>query len=357
MSRRTKRPCRWVLASMLLLAGPGWAEETLPDVVASIAPLHGLAAMITDPTKPPRLLIPPGSSPHSYNLRPSDRLTVRRADLVVWLGRDFEQMLNNSVAAANGTEILSIMELGDLTLLAAREGSAWPGTSTGERSEPTGSGAQSQPAHGTHHSHHPPATHEARDEGQDSHRHGARGIDPHVWLDPSNAKVILRALSAHLSRIDPARSAAYASRRDAALARIDRLDARLAERLEPVAGVPYLVFHDAYHYFERRYGLTPVGSVLLAPNRRPSAARLAALRTRIKETGAKCLFHEPQFSPSIAGALTRGLDVKTGSLDPLGVDIDPGVDAYVALLEGLADDLLACLDRSPDDQPLQHGAD
>lgn len=166
----------------------------------------------------------------------------------------------------------------------------------------------------------------------------------HIWLDADNARAIVRAAVAALDEADPGRAALYRSNGEHAEARIDTLDQVLRSELTPLAGRPYVVFHDAYRYLERRYGLTPVGSITPNPERQPSAQRIAAIRKKIVDNNALCIFSEPQFEPSIVKTLIEGMSTKVGVLDADGgVGIAPGPDAYFTIMRNLGDSLKGCL--------------
>ena len=183
---------------------------------------------------------------------------------------------------------------------------------------------------------------EESEHGEHSHEHG--GFDMHIWLDADNARAIVRAAVAALDEADPGHAALYRSNGEHAEARIDALDQALRSELTPLAGRPYVVFHDAYRYLERRYGLTPVGSITPNPERQPSAQRIAAIRKKIVDNNALCIFSEPQFEPSIVKTLIEGMSTKVGVLDADGgVGIAPGPDAYFTIMRNLGDSLKGCL--------------
>ncbi len=236
------------------MAAPRAAEA--PTVVVSIAPIHALAAQVMAGTGTPRLLLPAGTSPHTTALRPSDALALSRARLVIWVGPMLEMALAKPIAAlARDATVLRLAGARGVRLLPTREGGAW---------EP--------------------------DADEPAHEHTGKGdldIDPHVWLDPDNAAAMVRAIAEALARIDPANAKLYAANAATATGRIVALDAVLAKRLAPVKRVPFVVFHDAYQYFERHYGLTAVGSVTIAPDRIPGAKRLLALRLKIQENSRR----------------------------------------------------------------------
>ena len=167
--------------------------------------------------------------------------------------------------------------------------------------------------------------------------------DGHLFLDPANAKAMARSIAATLVRADAANAARYEANAASLLTRLDALDAELRAILVPARERPYLVFHDAYQYFEKRYGLEAAGSITVTPDRRPGARRLAALRKRVASVEALCVFSEPQFEPSLVETVSEGTKARTGVLDPLGADLTPGPDAYFAMMRNLAKAFAGCL--------------
>jgi len=297
--------------------------DTGPAVVVSIAPIHSLVTMVMDGVATPRLLLPQGASPHAYALRPSDARALARARLVIWVGPALESFLEKPLASlvARG-EIMGLMAAPGLILHQVRRGGAWPGHSS------SNAHASRDADHGNH---------------GDGHPGEAGGHDPHIWLDPRNGIAMVQAIAGALARLDPPRAARYRDNARRARARLASLDRTLAARLEPVRGRPYVVFHDAYRYFEARYGLNAVGSIVVAADRRPGIKRLKEIRGRLRETGAACVFAEPQFSPRIAATVVEDSGARIGVLDPLGSGLAPGPGQYSSLLNSLADDLVRCL--------------
>jgi zinc transport system substrate-binding protein len=266
-------------------------------VLVTVKPVHSLVAGIMAGVGEPALLLPAGATPHSYSLRPSDARKLARADLVIRVGPALESFLAKPLAnIARRARVVTLMVDAHLTLL-----------------------------RGSHDD------------------HGAHEADPHIWLDPGNTRRIVSHVSAVLARADPDNGPRYSANSKKVLARIDRLDAAIAGALKPVRRTPYIVFHDGYQYFERRYGLTHVAAITLSPDRTPGARRLQQIRGIIRAKGARCVFTEPQFSPSLAHALTRGTDTRIATLDPLGDAIPPGPDAWFKMMRGLAASLRACL--------------
>jgi len=306
---------RFLLAAAFVLAatGPSRAADA-PRVVASIGPIGSLTAAVMRGVGSPTVLLPAGASPHAYALRPSEARALASADLVLWVGEALEAFLEEPLQSlARPETVVELAEADGLTLYPARKGGVWE------------------------------ADHDDEHDGNDSHDHGHGhgGIDPHFWLDPRNAAVLVDRIADALAKRDPARADAYRANAVAAKADIAALDARLAADLRPLRGRPYVVFHDAYQYLERRYDLAPVGAVSIGPERSPGARRLAHLRDTIAERGAVCAFREPQFAPKVLESLAGDTHVRVGVLDPLGTS--PGPDGYVALMQGLGEALVQCL--------------
>jgi zinc transport system substrate-binding protein len=127
------------------------------------------------------------------------------------------------------------------------------------------------------------------------------------------------------------------------LAELDALEAELHDQLTPIAGRPYIVFHDALQYFEQRFGLKMVGAIAISPEIPPSGKRLTELRRRVRALGAMCVFAEPQFDTRLVRNLVEGTNARTGTLDPEGGRLAPGRGLYFALMRRLAEDLRGCL--------------
>jgi zinc transport system substrate-binding protein len=282
-----------VLGSFATPAAAQAVRASPPRVVATVAPVHSLVAQIMEGIGRPLLLLPSGASPHGTALRLSQMRALRRADIVFWIGAGFETFLAAPLEAMAGdSRIVTLIEQ--------------PGMAPG------------------------PARRRA-------------GSDPHIWLDPENGIRILRAAEAALTAADPANASRYGANLSRAAARLASLDRELADVLKRVEGIPYVVFHDAYGYFERRYRLSPVAHITVAPHRPPGAARLRRIRRTIASGRAGCVFTEPQFPPKLAAMLVAGTEARRGVLDPLGAGLPPGTAHYAALMRNLARALVRCL--------------
>ncbi len=261
----------------------------------------------------PDLLLVGGETPHGYVMRPSAARKVARARLIFRLGGGLERFLDRPIhALASAARVVPLATAGGLTLLRGR----------GETQD---AGAD-----------------DAADAGSDPVG-PLDSVDPHVWLDPANARRIVTLAAAELGRLDPANAARYRANGRRVRARIDALDRALAATLAPIRQRPYVVFHDGYQYFERRYGLARVGSITLHSGRKPGARRLRRLRRLIVARGAGCVFAEPQFEPALVATMIEGTGAASGVLDPLGADIPAGPELYFILMRRLAKSLKQCL--------------
>ncbi|CAO3404311.1 zinc ABC transporter substrate-binding protein ZnuA [Azospirillum palustre] len=303
---------------------PAWAEA--PKVVVSIKPIHSLVTAVMRGVGDPVLLVRGGASPHSYTMKPSDAKALSAADLVVWVGPELEGFLEKPLKAnAPKATRLTLMEQTGLTLLQTREGGAWEAHDHGHEE------------HG--HKDHDHKGHDHAADHDDDHDE----LNSHIWLDPANARAIVTATADALAARDPADAEAYRTNADRTLQAIDALDAELKATLAPLKDKPFVVFHDAYQYFEARYDLSAVGSITVSPDRRPSAKRLSAIRAKIAGLNAACVFAEPQFEPTLVRTVVEGTKAKTGVLDPEGADLPEGEALYPTLMRNLAASLRGCL--------------
>lgn len=346
------------LALGAVVASPAAAEA--PKVVVSIKPVHSLVASVMEGVGAPVLIIEGAGSPHTYSLRPSEARAIEQADVVFWVGEGLETFLLKPLEALpTGARVVELAEAPGVTLLPTREGGMWEAHTNDHDDEHHD---EEQTAHDEGHDHdrehHDEAEHATHEEAHDhdaghhdeaehaahhddDHGHGA--FDLHIWLDPHNAIAMAAAIGAALSEVDPANAARYEQNAAALRAELERLDQALGEQLDPVRDGPFVVFHDAYQYFEQRYDLNAIGSISVGPERRPGAQRLGQIRDRLRATEAACVFAEPQFEPAVVDTAIEGTTARKGVLDPLGAALEAGPAMYGQLLENLAGALTECL--------------
>jgi zinc transport system substrate-binding protein len=303
----------------LLAVWPTPSGAVEPKVVVTIKPLHALVAQVMWGVGAPELLIKGSANPHTFTLRPSETRMLHEADIFVRMSDTVEPFTARLVRSLPSTvEAVTLQETPRLKLLARRT------HATFERHNHGGDGLKN---HGESH-----AT--PRPDG---------AVDGHAWLDPDNAAAMVDRIAQALSAKDPAHAAAFKANADALKTRLVALADELDRDLRPIASRPYIVFHDAYQYLERRYGLNVVGAISVSPEVPASGKRLTELRRKIDELGAVCVFAEPYIDVRLIDNLIEGTSARSGTLDPEGGRLEPGPDLYFTLMRRLAGDLRGCL--------------
>ena len=303
------------ILSLLSLFSNAQAEI---KVVASIKPIHSLVSYVMDGVGTPNILVDGSSSPHSFQLKPSHAKMLQDADIVFWIGEDLETFLETPLSSiATNAAKITLMELDDIELLKFREKHIF------DKNDDHEEHAEEQAEHEDHH---------------DEHNHGE--FDIHFWLDPEIAKVMVKSITRELSDIDVANKSTYKANALKAIGELDELIE--ATKLKINKDASYVVFHDAYQYFEQRFGIEVLGALSVNPEILPGAKQLAEIREVIEHENVKCIFSEPQFNPSIAKTIAADMDVKAAVLDPLGAELEPGKDLYFDLIGDMASSFESC---------------
>lgn len=285
------------------------------NVVASIKPVGFIASAIADGVTPVKVLLPDGASEHDYALRPSDVKRLQNADLVVWVGPEMEAFMTKSAAALPEKKNLEIVQIPGVKTMLLRGGED------------------------DDHDDHEAAEHDH--DAEHHHHHGE--FNMHLWMSPEIAQKTAVAIHEKLLELMPQDKAKLDANLQHFEAELADTDKRLISQLAPVKDKGYFVFHDAYTYFEKHYGLSPTGHFTVNPEIQPGAQRLHQIRTQLVEKKAVCVFAEPQFRPAVIDAVARGTQVRKGTLDPLGTDISLGKDSYVKFLSQLSSQYETCL--------------
>jgi zinc transport system substrate-binding protein len=290
-------------AVSMLMMGSSLAIADV-KVMASIKPIHSLVASVMEGVSAPSLIVDGANSPHTFNMKPSDAAALEQAEVIFWVGHELEAFLEKPLEALAGkATTVALLDAKNVAKLPVRE-----------------------------------AEHE--DSGE-HHHHG--DADTHIWLDPENAKAIVSEVAETLSRVDAANAATYKANADKTLQELDTLSVELKTSLAPAKGQDFIVFHDAYQYFENRFGLNASTAISINPENPPGAKQIAALQKRIAEGKIKCVFAEPQFDNKIVNVILEGTSAKAATLDPIGAALGAGPELYDQLLRGLAQNLTTCL--------------
>ncbi|ASS56652.1 zinc ABC transporter substrate-binding protein [Rhizobium leguminosarum] len=304
------------LAIPVLLFGSTMRAADAPVVVTSIKPIHSLVSAIMQGVGEPKLIVDGAASPHTYNLKPSNARALQDARVIFWVGPGLEAFLEKPLQAlGRDASIAELDNAPGLVKLPFREGGAF---------EP-----------------HDDAPEHEHDHAEADHDHDA--FDTHLWLDPMNAKAMAAMITTTLVAADPANALTYQGNAKALNDRLDALDAEIKGIVAPVKGKPFIVFHDAYQYFEHRYGIRVAGSITVSPETIPGAERVSEIRHKVGELGATCVFAEPQFEPRLVNVVIEGTRAKSGVLDPEAATLKAGPDLYFTLMRGIADSMKDCL--------------
>ncbi len=322
-------------------------------VVASIKPIHSLASYLMNGVAKPDLIVDGYASPHGFAMKPSHAKMLQNADLIFWVGEDVENFLEKPLGSiAKKAEKIELMQIKGLQVLKFRERNIFDdhndhGHDNHDKKEDhdghdTHAKKDSHDDHGKkednddheHDSH-------AKKDGHDDHDGHAHGdFDPHIWLDPINAKVILNEMVEHLIENDPKNEAKYKSNLDKALKDIDKLTIDVMTELSN--SVSSIVFHDAYQYFEKRFNVNILGAFTVNTDVLPGAEQLSEIREIIEHDKVACVFSEPQFNPDIIKAVAKDMNIKTGVIDPLGATLNPGKDLYFSLIKNMSASFKGC---------------
>lgn len=361
----------------------GYAQEQGLRVLTSIKPIHSLVSGVMSGVGEAELLLDGASSPHTYSLKPSQARSLQEADVIFWISDELEVFLEKPLETlGQNARIVALEDVPGLTKLAFREGGAFDAH---EDHEDHGAheGHADHEAHEAHEAHEDHEAHEAHEDHEDHEKHAAHDdhkeheahgehkeheaqneqhehhddkeeghhaeahehaeSDPHIWLDPVNAGLLVSHIASVLSDKDSANAAKYNANAAAMQEQLKQLTSDVEALLTPVADRPFVVFHDAYHYFEDRFGLQAAGSLTINPETMPGAARLAEIKQKLNDLEAACIFSEPQFQSRIIDVAREGTNAKAGLLDPLGMDLEKGSDLYGQLIRNMATSFHDCL--------------
>ncbi|WP_447044703.1 zinc ABC transporter substrate-binding protein [Vreelandella sp. H-I2] len=319
----------------LLAAFPLVAAADVPRVAVDIPPVYSLVAKVMGERGDPELFIQPGASPHGYSLRPSEAQSLDDADLVIWVSDALTPWLSGPIDnLAGDAHHLELMDVPGITTLEYREGATFALNDGDEH------------GHGHHDHDHNHDHHEDSHEYHDhhGHDHSHTGMDPHAWLDPANARRWLNAIAEQLSEIDPDNAAYYRDNAAQGNKDLTSLQETLQDRLASSADTRFIVFHDAYQYFEEAFNVHAAGAISIGDASSPSPARIEELQRLVNDENIQCVFSEPQFNPQMVNNVFGDTSAYIGVMDPLGVGLTLDTGLYDALLEQLANEITRCSD-------------
>ena len=327
MKNIKKLPLIVSLLSLLIVFTPANADV---KVVTSIKPIHSLASYLMDGVGKPDLIVDGYASPHGFALKPSHAKMLQNADLIFWVGEDLENFLEKPLKSiAKKAEKIELMEIKGLKKLEFRERNIFE-----DHDNHKGHGHKKD-KHDDHKGHG-----HKKDKHDDHHGHAHGEHDPHIWLDPMNAKVILSEMADHIIENDQENASKYKANLKKAHKELDKLTKEVKSELNK--DFKSIVFHDAYQYFEKRFDVNVLGAFTVNTDVLPGAEQLSEIREVIEHEKVSCVFSEPQFNPDIIKAVAKDTNIKTGVIDPLGATLNPGKTLYFDLIKNMSSSFKGC---------------
>ena len=325
MKNIKKLPFILSILSLFIIFSPAKADI---KVVASIKPIHSLASYLMDGVGKPDLIVDGYASPHGFAMKPSHAKMLQNADLIFWIGEDLESFLEKPLnSIAKKAEKIELMEIKGLNKLEFRERNIFEGHDDHGHDEHKKEDEHKEHGH-------------KEDKHDDHHEHAHGEHDPHIWLDPMNAKVILKEMAEHLIENDQKNASTYKANLKKALKDLDKLTKKVKSDLNK--DFKSIVFHDAYQYFEKRFDVNVLGAFTVNTDVLPGAEQLSEIREIIEHDKVSCVFSEPQFNPDIINAVAKDMNIKTGVLDPLGATLTPGKTLYFDLISNMSKSFKSC---------------
>ncbi len=337
MKKLKKLPFILSIISLFTIFTSAYADI---KVVASIKPIHSLASYLMDGVGKPNLIVDGYASPHGFAMKPSHAKMLQNADLIFWVGEDLENFLEKPLKSiAKKAEKIELMETKGLRKLKFRERNIFEEHGDHGHDEHKEHGHKEDKHDDHKHDEHKEHGHK-EDKHDDHHGHAHGEHDPHIWLDPVNAKVILSEMAEHLIEKDPNNASVYKANLKKAHNALDNLTKKVKSELK--GNFKSIVFHDAYQYFEKRFDVNVLGAFTVNTDVLPGAEQLAEIREIIEHEKVTCVFSEPQFNPDIIKAVAKDTNIKTGVIDPLGATLKPGKDLYFDLIRNMYASFKSC---------------
>ena len=314
-------------------------------VVASIKPIHSLASYLMDGVGKPKLIVDGYASPHGFSLKPSHAKMLQEADIVFWVGEDIENFLVKPLGSiAKNAEKIELLDIRGLKKLKFRERNVFEGHDDhGHKEDDHDDHAKKEDGHDDEHKDEHGHDDDHKKDGHDEHGHEGHAhgeFDPHIWLDPLNAKVILKEMAKHLIENDQMNASVYKDNLKKANKDLDKLVKQVKSELNK--DFKSIVFHDAYQYFEKRFKVNVLGAFTVNTDVLPGAEQLKEIREIIEHDKVTCVFSEPQFNPDIINAVAKDMNISTGVLDPLGATLTPGKNLYFDLIKNMSKSFKGC---------------
>jgi len=287
-----------ILLYLLILPA---AYASAPDILVTLKPIHSLVSNLTKGITQPKLLIKGFQSPHDYSMRPSDRRLIKQSDIIIFTGPTIESFMPSIVGSLRNKQIIDLSKTPDLHTLPTRLML------------------------------------------NKSHEHTHSEHDGHIWLSIQNAKHIIKYLHTQLITHDPDHENQYTENKETTINKLNNLNKKIHGQMKQISNHAFLMFHDAFQYFENEQGLKKAFFVTSTPEHKIGIRQVRNLRLKIKEQQISCVFYEPPQIPKILHTIIEDSPIKILALEPLGTNSKSGEDLYFELLTNISQQLYNCL--------------
>ena len=338
-----------ILALFICTGVNVFATETT-GVISTIQPINSLVSAVIGNTGKSITIIPSEQSPHDFKLKPSDVKLLQNGNIIFYVSNHLESSITKVFKnLPKNIKLINLMEKSGVNHLAIRDNNAWErhdhhGHDDHDDHDKHGKKHDDHDDHDKHGKKHDDHDdHDKHGKKHDDHDDHEKEDDVHVWLSPDNAIKIVQKVNKVLSLYFPENSKIYNDNTTKFIDKIRNLKMELVKELSPIKNKPYIVFHDAYQYFEKTFELNAVGSVALEGDIASSPKQISFIKDKIVKSKALCVFQEPQFDSKLVKIVVEGTDAKIGTLDPLGVNISENKDFYLQLITNMAKSLKECL--------------
>ena len=377
--------------STLLFSGFSFNVFAEIKVVTTIQPLHSLISNVMGDTGKLNLILEGTASPHSFTLKPSHAKMLQNADVIFWIDKDLESFLEKPLKSIpKKAKVVHLMDLSSLEILKFREKNIYGGHDDHDKHNDHDKHGHKEDKHDDHDKHghkedkhdkhddhdkhghkedkhdkhddhdkhahkedkhdkhddhdkhaHKEDKHDKHDDhDKHGHAHAHGEFDVHIWLDPVNAKKIVEEVEHELSELDPKNAKIYKQNAKNTQKKLDAMIVDINKSINKKAS--FVTFHDAYQYFEKRFGVESLGALTINTDVQPGAKQIAEIQDLVEDRKIKCIFSEPQFNPKLINMIAKNTGAKTGILDPLGSSYKPGKNLYFNLINDLYKNLNNC---------------
>ena len=283
-----------------ILLYPTQLNADTPDVLVTLKPLHSLVSALMLDIGEPGLLLDNLQSPHDYSMKPSDRRRINQADIIIYASADIESFIPAIQNSLPQQKFIKLTNIPGLKLLETR----------------------AFDSHAQQHNHH---------------------IDGHIWLSIDNAIIISQYLSNEFIKQDPLNSERYRTNSNKQISKLRQLKKDIQQQVLPLRNQAFLMFHDAFQYFENEFQLSSGMFVTTSPDHKPGIRHILKLKQKIQQQNIRCIFYEPPHIPKIIQTLTEGSKIQLIPLEPLGIKYEMGNEQYFKLLSDISYNLYNCL--------------